>query len=53
MKEVHHEVGGITMIEWDNNEDGPGKRFIEKDHPFYSTILSQAREDEDATIKRL
>jgi hypothetical protein len=46
-------IGGITVIEWEDNPDGPDSRVIESDHPFYHSIVDEAREDPDANVKRL
>lgn len=50
---IGDKVGGMTVIEWEDNPDGPDSRVIESDHPFYHAIVDSARDDPDATVKRL
>lgn len=50
---IGDKVGGMVVIEWEDNPDGPNSRVIESDHPFYHTIVDEARDDPDATVKRL
>lgn len=50
-KDISDVAGTMWMIEWSDNNGGPDERIVSSSNQFSEIIVSQAREDPDATVK--